>query len=545
VKAYRSTVLRVAAAVLAAGAFVNCTLLTSRDIIQCNASSECPSARPFCSDNLCMATGLNGVDGGGNEASASDTGPARECDATDQCALDHVCGPSGRCVPLYDAMTCRAVLPRGTWYRDPGAILIGGYLRDPVNNSRAKDAIARALGAIHNGIGGKPRVVAVLCNKGDRKDLETAPKAIDRLIEMGIPVVFGQFELDEFGSLDLSKNIAIWSTLGNSLSLQAPTNRVRFLLDRLASTASGYQDAINAAIVRATTLNGGTLPSPIIKVVVSNTNDADDLYRALEASSVTVNSSPFSSFPKFVIEPIFTNPSANYGTIATNVRQPLPNVIVGIGGDEIVTKFLPALEQSWPTAPRPVYVLSSRSKYNVDTLQLHGGNTATFWTNFRARIIGVDYAGNQKNLKFFTEEAGDKVPGLASFDHLYDAAYVAAFAAITADKARGASLAMPTPEDMNKAFDALESADDTGTLVYGEGPEAFESARSTLAGGGKIHFVGSTGPFNFDPRHRTRMQTGASFFCFPDNPIDKDLSHYLPSSALGDPGQCLQPTPPP
>ncbi len=531
--------LRRAAAPALALAVAACTLLGSRDVIQCRTDGDCPSVRPVCSESLCVAGSVSTADAGSD---ADATAPA--CTRTEDCdqsQLATLC-VAGTCRPA-TGPACPVLLPADSSYRQDGAIVVGVYLSDPLDFV-GKRAVELALSDI-DAVLQRPKLVALVCGKGTSLDKNTAEGALTHLAGLQVPLVVGQFETSELGKIVLravDQDIAVWSTLSNVSSLPTTADSkglYRFFLDELKSTSSAYQKALDEALVRVQTLAdaGAPIASPKVTMIVSDTAEAKALADVLTAASggLSVEGQPIANHPgfeKLSVQPIFEAPQTSYQPIVTELASTHPNVVIAIGGDEIVQKIIVGTENQGGSE-RPVWIVSSRAKYNVKDL------VNLTMQKFRTRLLGVDFSGDKANHDAFLTEAKSKSSPFAvyAFDHLYDSMFAVAYAAVAADRDRAQPSARIAAKDLLRGLEMLAPPDDDAAVQV-NGAGAFATGVTTLRQGTKIRYVGTTGPWTFDPAHVTRRM-GTSLFCF--GPGSSQLSYYVDPAAAGDAGACTVP----
>lgn len=534
--------LRATAAAAAALAVAACTLLGSRDVIQCRKDADCPSVRPVCSESLCVAGSVSSVDSG-TDADAAAPACARTEDC-DQSQLPTLC-VAGACRAA-TGTACPVLLPADSSYRQDGAIVVGVYVSDPLEPV-AKRAVELALSEIDTVLQ-RPKIVALVCGKGASLDKNTAEATLTHLTALQVPLVVGQFETSELGKIVLravDQDIAVWSTLANVASLPTTADskgHYRFFLDELKSTASAYQKALDEGLARAQTFAdaGAPIASPKVAMIVSDTAEANALANALTAvaDGLQVEGQPIATHPgfkKLVVPPMFEQPGTSYQPTFSELASTIqPHVVIAIGGDEIVQKIVTGTETNWGAAARPVWILSSRAKYNGNELV-----NLTSRPAFRARMLGVDFFGDRTNHAAFVSAAKAKSSPFATyaFDHLYDAMYAVAYAGVVADHARAQPTAPIAANDLLAGLEMLAPPEDSGAVLV-NGAGAFSTGVTTLRQGTKIRFVGTTGPWTFDAAHVTRKM-GTSLFCF--TPGTSQLSYYVDPAAVGDAGACTAP----
>lgn len=531
---------RAAASAALALAVAACTFLGSRDVIQCQKDTDCPSARPMCSENLCVASSVTAVDSGpavDGEAGAPDCTRTDDCD---QSQLPQLC-VAQKCRPA-TGPACPLLLPADASYRQDGAIVVGVYVSDPLDVI-GKRAVELALSEI-DAVLQRPKLVALVCGKGASLDKNTAQNALGHLADLQVPLVIGQFESSELGKIVLQavdRDVAVWSTLANTSSLPTTGDSkglYRFFLDELKSTVPAYQSALDQALARAETLAGGPIASPKVSLVVSETAESRSLADALTAAAggLQIGGQPIASHPgfeKISVQAIFDQPSTSYQpTFSKLASTSQPNVVLALGGDEMVQKIISGTETNWGAAARPVWIVSSRAKYNANDLV-----NLTSRPGFRARLLGVDFSGDTTNHDAFVAAAQAKSSPFAvhAFDHLYDAMFAVAYAAVAADRGRAQPTARITAKDMLDGLAMLAPPED-GAAVLVNGSGAFPTGVTALRQNTKIRVIGTTGPWTFDEAHVTRRM-GSSFFCFKNG--TSQIAYYVDPAAAS--GVCTPP----
>jgi len=249
----RRPVARVALSALAAAGVAACTLLGSRDVVQCRRTSDCsssPLANAICAQGICVAGEPVAEEGGldaGTDANApvdagEDAPPAPSCTRVEDCKASNppeLC-VRGRCVALTDPAAvhgCRDLYPSGTAFRTPGALVLGIYARIGANPTD-EASIAAARLAIEQVNDPTTRVVALLCKKEEKKPAE----ALEHVASLGLPLLIGAFEVSDIpkvAQLGRDRNVAVWSTLAStSRSTPRSTSRSSSTSSRGPPTAT-------------------------------------------------------------------------------------------------------------------------------------------------------------------------------------------------------------------------------------------------------------------------------------------------------------------
>jgi hypothetical protein len=513
---------RTAVASAVALVVAGCTILGSRDIVQCRTTSDCASSplpNAVCSDGLCVSAAAT------PDVGADSNGEAPACTRTDDCKEKEAVCVDQRCVKLTDPTLCPFLEPAGVAYQTKDVTFVGVYanIGQVVNAEPGVGAVRLALKEINDP---SVSVVAVLCSK----EAKRAGDVVKHLASRKVPVVFGQFESSDVGTLsDFAgqNGIALWSTLGNTSQVEKLDSKghVAFFLDELASTAPAFQEAFRRAETKTNPLldandqDAGRAEETRVAMFVGAAPEAVALADKLTATSggLTVNGkalaeSGASTFRRYQL------PQAALTEIWETYR---PHVIVGVGGDEVMAATK-TVEASMGAAPRAAYVLSSQSKYNVVDLQ-------TVFSASRDRVIGVDFSGDAAKHQSYTATLAPNgiLRAATSYDILYDATYVAALASLAPRPAGAGPL---TADDLIHGLDLFRGADSDPASDIDVGPaDKIASGRTLLRAGKHVRFHGVTGAWNFAKDVATRrMET--SLFCFQKGGTG-DLAYYVDPAA--------------
>jgi len=173
----------------------------------------------------------------------------------------------------------------------------------------------------------------------------------------------------------------------------------------------------------------------------------------------------------------------------TNIlgQSPRPNLIVGFGSTELITKFLTPLELRWGASPRPVYLFADAAQ-KTELLDAVAADNA-----LRKRIRGSVPAvsrtsGNFKSFVFKYEGAfGSPAPSVFGMAGSYDSVFLLGYAVAAAG---------PRPitgDELQKGFARLV----TGATVDAGGTSMNTGLRA-LTDPGNFDFEGASGPLDFD-----------------------------------------------
>jgi hypothetical protein len=539
-------------------ALVSCTLLGSRELVQCRQNSDCatsPLSNAICSNGLCAAPTTTNL----TDASPGDAGT----DAQPACVSSTDChdAPSrcieGRCLKLIEAFNdpvaagCFDIVPNvREVYTVDDPILIGAYVNvgDQVTDQPSVRLLTHAIDEINTKSAQTQRpLVAIVC----RKERSKPKDVINYLASRKVPLVVGQFEaveIQDIASLAKDKNIAVWSTLGNTRSLQAidTGGYVRFFLDDIEATGAGFQAALDLATARVM-----ARPSPpsTIKLAIVVGTDAESKALATEiteTNKLTLNGVPLGSGNgKFINVPLPAQPSA--------VASGHPDVVIALAGDEIFATggttptFVRNVETLYATNQHPIWIFGPRTRPNMQIL------TQIFQTNGRARVLGVDFSGDRVRhatfLKELTKAKSDPLQYAAgSFDALYDALYVAAYAGLF--RPNGAAPPQPlSATDFNQHLSAFFPADlygaSTPVVEVGVASQVFETGVNRMTAGDRVRLQGATGALEWDragDQIANTRKMGTSMYCMrPSNAGQPPLLFYADPDTVADAGAgCAQ-----
>jgi len=526
-------------------AIVSCTLLGDREIVQCNVDDDCKGSKatagvghpPRCVDHLCAR--INEAADAGDALPPNDTGtdaPVILCKTTKGCPQNKgetIC-VDGECKPFGNTEVCKRVISPNAAHTDDGALLIGVYAYAAANGSATK-IVQNALETINASPVKKPKIAALVCDKLGIRANDSAPKVLAYLDSLKIPIVIGQFESTE---LNLTSNVAVWSTLGtfqasavDAGSQDASDLRPRFLTDELQSLAPAYPAALTQAIANADALAGTALGASL-KIAVVSTSAPETT--ALADKIAAGYTGPGTVVVDKTLPSLFdtSGKESEVDTIVGAIRaqSPRPHVIALVGGDEVLT-FITRLEQTWGpvgSPQRPVYVVTSRMKFNATKLNVFVPEA------MRPRIIGVDFEGDPTRLQQIA------IPTVGAQEHLawgilHDSIYAAAFAAIRVNFERKNNELPFTAAELTRGLDAVFQSD--GMSVTGAAPLT-DGVFTHVNNGGTIKFAGVSGAWAFPGPDRRFRRTEQSYFCYPSN--QSVLQTYLDGGAFAA-GLCATP----
>ena len=167
-------------------------------------------------------------------------------------------------------------------------------------------------------------------------------------------------------------------------------------------------------------------------------------------------------------------------------QSPRPNLIVGFGSTELITKFLTPLEARWGAAPRPVYLFADAAQKNELLEAVAADN------GLRKRIRGSVPAvsrtsGNFKSFVFKYEGAYGPAPTVFGMAGSYDSVFLLGYAVAAA------GTRPITGDELQKGFARLV----TGATID-VGGTSMNDGLKALATPGNFDFEGASGPLDFD-----------------------------------------------
>lgn len=531
---------------VAALGVASCTLLGTREIRQCDVDDDCVASPlnqrgpPQCIDHLCSArqTALP------PEAEPPDTGPLETgpdappqgCKKSAECTDQGQICVSGACRTLVtaDDGPCPLLANNGVVnsYREDGALIVGIYVFDPKSLGAEVKAAEAALQKVNESLPKASQISAVFCSKADKLAKGSAQSAINHLDGLGVPLLVGQLEATELAAVD-PKKLALWSTLGNLPTLHG-NPKVRLLVDELQKLRPGYTAALAEAAVRADKLHATTFGTNVkITLVTNGQSESTLLVDRLEAEEPLLQAGQ-SNYARATVElkPDFeTLGTAQNGGVAQAVVAALPQIIIAVGGDELIT-LMTNVEGplGWPVASkRPVWVLNTRGKFTAKAL-----STLASTGTLRTRVIGVDFGGDSANQIAYRAVIPAGVAQAGSFDNIYDAMFVTSFASSRAFFTRGAAATALTGADLSRGLDEVLRPSGSSDLVM-DAVGQYPPTATGVATGKTLFFTGTTGPWLFADGSRRDM--GTSYYCFHGS----ELTYYVDSAALANVFSCQRP----
>jgi hypothetical protein len=504
---------RLGSAALLALLVASCTLLGSRDVVQCRRDSDCTAPnRPVCQNDLCVARAL--VDASIGDGSAEGAAPA--CTKPEDCPQvgnPQVC-VQNTCRDVRSAR-CPNVYPNNE--RVTSDTVLFGYFVDRVTKSELTNAVETAVTQVRT-VFATPKVMTVLCKKAAAERATVKDEVVGHLADIGAPVIIGDFESAELRDLApfvRERKIGIWSTLGNASIVQdaALSNDLyRFFVDEPRNL--DYQAALDLAVART------GVARPTVAVIANDALESVELVtKLLDNPGLLLDGAKLAA-DRFSIKGNYDTAGFDYLKTSQAVTPTTPRIIILIGGQELAVSLLPILHPALSN-PRE-YILPPRSRRDLaDLIKLR--------SDFRSQMIGVDFGGDPTNHaryvdKYRSTYAADEYGGI--YDYLYDTTLVATFAATVALAKQPAPKGPITAEQLRDALKAIDSAD-VGAPLFQVGDSELINAFGPLSRGSPIRYTGATGPLTFNPAGNGRTMTTA-FYCFKPPGAGTNLVYYVP-----------------
>jgi hypothetical protein len=236
------------------------------------------------------------------------------------------------------------------------------------------------------------------------------------------------------------------------------------------------------------------------------------------------------NFEKFTIITAFEDPNASQVSLANQLRDFAPHVVIPLGSIEVLTGLIPAIEAGWTkngAQARPFYLLSPYV-YNAQQMQ----QLVSSRPAIRERVAGVNWPAAEdpaiydEYLAAF-DAANSDVAGRADtrgYENFYDAAYYLLYAIA----------AKPGSAPLNGAGLATGMTRLMSGTEYAVGSRQMEAAFNHLRSSptAKLKLIGAMGPPNFDALTGTRLDAG-SVWCYDSSNIFRaDVLRYDPSAAM-------------
>lgn len=577
------TAISVLLALGALAAQAGCSVLYDLSTDQCSVNADCQKLGgdfPICDAGVCVADpaaagGSSGASsqggstvfpGGGDAANggAAGTPGMDECTTNGECMDAHFGQPfvcqAGECVSLLTKECPLVVGAQNLRAAEP--IVFGAYALAPDAVSRSTitrnlelviDEFTRQVTGLRGGPNGTYRTLAfVVCNSylpdNPPGTIEAFTPSLEHLIDtLHVPgivsglrakdmqAVFSQ-KLDAAGTFVISPY-----EKDSELAALNDDGRLWHMLGATSDLAPAFAPLLKRteAFVRAKDdLTPTDVPKLRVAVVAANVASETDVRDALLALPELDD---FEAKP-FQVNSALLEESPDVSTLAANLFDFAPHIIVALAGSEFIEGVFPLIENgtAWPVqtgGSRPMYLLGSTMAPEMWSLYASRRDDNTGWKSLFDRITGIAYA-SAADPQLLEQYEGRLIAASGDLDDpsvvlgsesVYDAAYLMIYAAAAAGE-------VPTlrGKDLATGMQRLVS----GTS-FNVGPMAISNILTALDIGEDIGLRLTLGEPNWNVGRGTRNGVG-SVYCLnngitsaesklPLGPI-RDVLRYDPSS---------------
>ena len=564
------------------GAQPGCSVLYDLNADQCSVNADCRklgTSFPICDAGVCVAdpASAGGSSGAANQGGSTvfpgggdaANGGAAGTPSVDECATNGDCidanfgqpfvCQAGQCVSLLTKECPLVIGDQNLRAAEP--IIFGAYALAPDAVSRSiitrnLDLVISEFTSKVTGLRGGPngtrRTLAfVVCNSSFPEnppgtidaftpslqhlvDTLHVPGIVSGLRAKDMQAVFSQ-KLDAAGTFVISPY-----EQDSELAALNDDGRLWHLLGATSDLAPAFAPLLKRteAFLRFKAMPE-TLPKLRVAVVAANVASETDVRDALldlpELDDFDVK--------PFQVESALLSDDPDVSTLAANLFDFAPHIIVALAGSEFIEGVFPLLENgnAWPLdtgEARPMYLLGSTMA--PETWSLYAGNEAMGgWKTFFDRITGIAYA-SATDPQLLTQYEGRLIAASGDLadpsvvlgsESVYDAAYLMIYAAAAAGEVptlRGKDLATGMqrlvkgtsfnvgPMTISNILTALDNGEDIGLrLTLGE--PNWNVARGTRNGLGSVYCLNNA---------TTTFESS-----FPLGP-DRDVLRYDPVSNL-------------
>ncbi len=475
-------------------AATQCNAVVDTNIEQCQTTDDCVSKGPAFANAICTAEKICSLAGG-------------DCDTNQEC-LDRFDGkpaicrrPDRTCVAL-TTPDCDLVFPAAALAEDSTLVL--GFMA-PLRGEFASNGLppwegvqlaVNELDKFGSGLplpnGARRRVAFVACH-----DLDDPLRVARHLAEnVRVPAIIGPafsgITLDVATKVTIPAGTLLMSPSATSTAITdlqdqglvwrtAPSDAIQAI--PLSGLAADLEDRIRASL--------GMDASEKIRLAVTVKGDAYGLGLANAVlgqlqfngqAALSAQNAPF--FRRSDYPDPSDQPSYDFTGLVADLVAFTPHVVLALGTTESVTKILKGIEDSWPGANRPVYVLGDGGR-DTELLPLVAASPS-----LADRIVGTvpgrtttQFAQFASSFKGFHQ---NKTPGSYA-DTAYDAAYLLAYASVAVGKIQ------LTGSDFNAGLKKM-----VGGVKVPAGPDGINTALNSLTAKNNIDYDGVSGPLDFD-----------------------------------------------
>lgn len=534
-----------------------CSFLFDLDADQCAVDGDCArlGSELSCRAGLCVedvAGGGSGDSSGGTSTNeAGQAGAAGNGEVPPECVSNAECLDAnfgqpytcidGKCVSLVTE-ECPLVIGADN-LRAPAPIIYGAYTVAPDGVSRSVTSrnidlvvseVTSKVTGLRGGPNGSRRTIAfVVCNSyfpdvapgtidafepslDHLVDALRVPGIVSSLSAKDLEAVFSQ-RLNAAGTFVISpyekdSELAAIPDEGRLWNMLGATSDLAAAFGPLLKRTEAYL-RLDESFLKLPT-PGAKLRVALVSANIARETDVRDALLELPALQDF-------EVEQFQVESALLTASPDVGTLATDLLDYAPHIIVALAGSEFIEGVFPVLEtaNNWSTETggqqRPMYVLGSSMA--PETWALYGASeSGGGFTTLMNRIVGVAYASAEdpklrsnyeSRLVSANTDLSDPTILLGS-ESVYDATYMMVYATAAAGQvpeltgrqvAKGMQKLLDgTPYDigptaMSSVLTALDNGEDIG-LELTLGPPDWNVANGTRKGVGSVYCLNNAQP---------------------------------------------------
>ena len=511
----------------------------------CTAPTDCAAyAHATCVSNTCVRGCMADSDCGGTQKCNTTT---HQCAAPNGCNVNADCQTRGtyyicrkdtlQCVNLQSQGLCTTVYGD---YMNDNAFIFGSVLPTTGSNSSTgapiQNAIELAMDDFKQNAQGLPPVLhqtarrpLVLVGCNDQSDSMTSVSATKHLVnDVGVPAIIGAafsgLTIADFTGAALMGKVMLFSPSATSVAITTLDTSMPRLLWR-ASPPDSFQ-ATALSLYTSDPTNGleqrvrksdALMASQPTKVAILHKGDAygSGLASAFQ-SLLMINGMPALGQGSNYANLDYGNPDDPTSDpikipmqITATIAQ-APHIVYLFGTDEAVTQVFEGIESGWNANVGyfPYYVFSDGGE--IPALPMYVAMREGMSTpppgasTLRSRISGSVPGTNNNLFQAFVQEYNGKYndgtsPATFGAAGGYDIVYMLAYSAASLT-AQGVPNPAVTGPDLASGMANLVPQGAT-TMMFPVGGNNINPAFMQLINGGRIDYVGASGPLNFDLTH--------------------------------------------
>jgi hypothetical protein len=435
---------------------------------------------------------------------------------------------SGSCVPL-KSPDCPIILPiqdvnSGDYDNllSPNAIILGGFAYIPPalygtatrNYDLGITELTRQVPGVWAGSSSRHPLVMVVCNPVHDVLDDVLVPARHLIEDLKVPAIVSQMEMkyqqavfEEFGPKDKNDVFFMMPLYSDQTLINLPDDGlVWHMLSGADALSVTFQPLID--MTEDHLRNLGSIPSGTDNMKVTMLTAQDERFLAdmgryvedhISFNGALAGENSASTFQSLNVVSAYQDPDADQTTVANNVRDFAPHVILGLTTTEMLTTIIPLIEATWDTETggqdRPFYILSPLD-YNVsemDDLIIVDESASDGKVPLFRRILGINWpaAVNQDIYDDYQARYLQEY-GLSSpyFENFYDAIYYTMYAVAGATQPLTGS---------RIAAGMLRAIQGTTEVEVGPGPEMASTIDALHTNASyKFKLIGAQGPPTWD-----------------------------------------------